>query len=130
MPDLITQIRAPFVEGYQALAAVNPLLPWALLPVAHFVTVWAIRRWWPSLWLRIFRWLPPDADQSFRRATQAFVSGLPLAIVGGMGTGMVTGAVLGLFCASFAPLGHHLLRWAKSVPYQGELGGAAPGGES
>jgi len=109
-----------------ALAGVDPNLPWIVLWLATFAACWAVRRFLPGAWRVFFAPLiSPDAPVVLRRTVQGLVVSLPGAILAAVAEGgNIKHAVLGLVWASLAPLTHHLLR-AAPVPYQGELGGGS-----
>lgn len=106
-----------------ALYSVHPDLPWLTLTAAIFATQWLVRRYAPTLWLRVFAWLPDDAEAGLRRVVQALPSVVAGAAIPALASGGdVWSAVLGAVCGALAPISHHVLRAVPFVPYRGELG--------
>lgn len=115
-----------FVAFRDWLAAQSPALPPAVLGLSLWAVQWQVRKRWPSLWLKVFSWVPDDSSDLVRRTLQ----GLPSVLVGAGFTAAATGgsvklALWGAGAGAFAPVLHHILA-AAPVPYQGALGSPAP----
>jgi hypothetical protein len=111
MLELSKEIRA-------YLEALHPVLPWAVLTLLVFVTVWASRKVAPRLWLW-FDEVTPDGMVSH------VIQGLPAVLVGALASELLTGGDLaaawkGALAGALAPVTHLLLK-ASPVPYQGAI---------
>lgn len=102
------------------LAAIHPALPWALIPLALWLTTYATRRWLPSAWVKLDAWMLPIG-----KPASNFVLSLPSVAAGAlagvylMGGGDYGQAVLGALAGVLAPLWHHFLKALPVVPYDG-----------
>lgn len=116
------------------LTALHPLLPWSLLTLAIWLSVYLLRRYVPLLWelpaalsLReiAFAKLPDlkPALSALWTVWQGLPSILLGALVGAWQLGSDPGAAWkGAAAGALAPALHHLLKALPFIPYRGELG--------
>jgi hypothetical protein len=122
----------------ETLAGVHPLLPWSILTLAIWVSVFAIRKWTPLLWTvptlvwardwAIARW--PESDDAILdlwKVVQALPAILTGALVGAWQMGSDPSAAWkGAAAGALAPAIHYLMRALPFLPYLGKLGKARP----
>lgn len=101
----------------------GPLLPLALLTVAIWLTVYAVRRWLPRVWLRLELCIPtgtktPVANLLLALPSVAFGAALAASLSGEVSPGV---AFCGAIAGTMAPVLHHLLKAIPWVPYGGPV---------
>ncbi len=98
---------------YAFLSAEHPALPWILLTIGVWGSIWAFRKWLPSVWATIAA-LAPTAGLS------KVVQGLPAVLLGSLASVALTGgdyqkAWLGALCGALAPFLHEGMK-AYGIP--------------
>lgn len=118
----------------QYLEGLNPLLPWSVLTLAIWASVYLIRRWAPVLWTiptlvwardwAIAQW--PDSDDAILdlwKVYQTLPSVLAGALVGAWQMCSDPAAAWkGAAAGALAVAWHHLLKALPFIPYLGKLG--------
>jgi len=108
-------------EAFSRLANTHALLPYAAICIAYFALVYAVRRWLPSVWLRLERIVPEGVGvpvSNILLALPGVAFGATVAALSSGGSLPV--AFYGAVSASLAPVLHHALK-ALPVPYQGAV---------
>jgi len=107
--------------------ALNPAVPWMVLPLVSWLVTWFVRRRWPYAWTRFASWGPVSKAAS--KAWQALPGTLVGTSVAAAATGLDPGdTALAALMSLLAPVGHELgraittwlhKRWAWFPVYYG-----------
>ncbi len=104
------------------LATIHPLAPWAAISLGLWLAVYAVRRWFPAIWLTLEQAVPPELGKPASNVLMA----LPIVAFGAAFAALTTNeeavamAFWGAVSASVAPIVHHLLK-ASKLPYEGPV---------
>jgi hypothetical protein len=123
----------PMKLAWAWLAAGHWSIPYLLVTLAFYLGCYSVRKFAPSFWIAIASVFPyADAlskgEDVIRQVLLALPQVLAAAVLAGLATNDMKGAIFGAIAGAGAPILHHVRDILPFDPYKGRLGTVKPKG--